>query len=86
MKIDLDKVFGKAFIESAVELAEKYVGFKKLAGQLKGKVRDPKDVAAAIGRKKYGKEKFQKAAAKGKKMKGMQAKKKKRKLELKKAA
>ena len=34
----------------------RYLGFSKLAGQLakKGKVSDPKAVAAAIGRKKYG--------------------------------
>lgn len=32
----------------------------------KGGVRDPGAVAASIGRKKYGKEKFQKLAAKGK--------------------
>ena len=50
-----------------------YVGFKKLKGQLAGKpgIRDPGAVAAAIGRKKYGKRRFQAAAAKGKKMKGM---------------
>ncbi len=33
----------------------------------KGGVSDPGAVAAAIGRKKYGKAKFQKMAAKGKK-------------------
>lgn len=49
---------------------EKYVGFKKLAASIKekGGARDPEAVAAAIGRKKYGKEKFQAAAAAGKKM------------------
>lgn len=42
--------------------------FKALAKDLKGKgVKDPAAVAAAIGRKKYGKEKFQDLAAKGKK-------------------
>ena len=51
-----------------------YVGFKKLEGKLKGKVSDPGAVAASIGREKYGKSKFQKAAAKGKKMRGMKAK------------
>ena len=46
---------------------EKYIGFKKLAQQLKKKgIKDPKALAAKIGRKKYGKEKFQKLAAKGK--------------------
>lgn len=42
-----------------------YVGFKKLTKKLKGKVDNPKAVAASIGRKKYGKKKFQKAAATG---------------------
>ena len=42
--------------------------FKKLEGKLaKQGVDDPAALAAAIGRKKYGKEKFQKLAAKGKK-------------------
>lgn len=48
-----------------------YVGFKKLTAKLKGEVRDPGAVAASIGRKKYGKSRFQKAAAAGKTMKGM---------------
>lgn len=53
-----------------------YVGFKKLAGKLaKQGVRDPKALAAAIGRKKYGKKKFQEAAAKGKSLKGAKPKK-----------
>lgn len=45
-----------------------YVGFKKLEGEIaaKGNVRDAGAVAASIGRKKYGKKKFQAAAAKGK--------------------
>jgi len=88
--MDTGKVFLAAFGAAVDELGEKYVGFKKLKGQIaaKGKVRDPGAVAAAIGRKKYGKEKFQKAAAQGKKMKGMSPSKKgkKRKLKLKKAA
>lgn len=46
--------------------------FKALVSKLssrmgKGKVRDPKALAAAIGRKKYGKKKFQKLASAGKK-------------------
>lgn len=41
--------------------------FKKMVGKLKGKVSDPKAVAAAIGRKKYGKKKMASMAAKGKK-------------------
>ena len=48
---------------------EKYMGFKKVAAAAKkGGARDPEAVAAAIGRKKYGKKAFQKAAAAGKKM------------------
>lgn len=43
--------------------------FSKLKSKLAHKkgVRDPGAVAAAIGRKKYGKKKFQSLAAKGKK-------------------
>lgn len=50
-----------------------YVGFDKLKKKIaaKGDVSDPGAVAASIGRKKYGKGRFQKAAAKGKKMRGM---------------
>ena len=41
--------------------------FKQLSGKLSKKgVEDPKALAAAIGRKNYGKKKFQKLAAKGK--------------------
>ncbi len=49
-----------------------YVGFDKLKKKLNGKkgVKDASALAASIGRKKYGKDKFQKAAKKGKKMKG----------------
>lgn len=52
-----------------------YVGFDKLKSKIaaKGNVSNPGAVAAAIGRKKYGSAKFQKAAASGTKMKGMQA-------------
>lgn len=40
--------------------------FEKLSKDLKKKgVDDPKALAASIGRKKYGKAKFQKMAAKG---------------------
>lgn len=54
-----------------------YVGFKKLTAQLKKKgVRNPAAVAASIGRKKYGKKKFQEYAAKGKKMRGVKPAKK----------
>ena len=47
-----------------------YVGFSKLRGQLAKKpgITDPGALAAAIGRKKYGSKKFNKAAAAGRKM------------------
>lgn len=58
-------------------IVEKYIGFDKLKSKVaKGGAKDPGAVAASIGRKKYGKGKFQKAAAKGKKMKGAKPKKK----------
>jgi len=42
--------------------------FKKLTAKLKQQgVKNPKALAAAIGRKKYGKKKFQQLAAKGRK-------------------
>ena len=42
--------------------------FAALEGQLRKKgVRDPKALAASIGRKKYGAKKFQSMAAKGRK-------------------
>lgn len=41
--------------------------FQQLSKSLKGKVKDPNAVAAAIGRKKYGKSKFQQLATKGRK-------------------
>jgi hypothetical protein len=49
---------------------EAYVGFEKLKKQLaaRGDVKDPAAVAASIGRKKYGAEKFAKAASAGKKL------------------
>jgi hypothetical protein len=49
-----------------------YVGFSKLKAKIarRGGVRDPGAVAAAIGRKKYGAARFQRAAAKGKSLKG----------------
>jgi len=52
------------------QLDEKYQGFEKTVAAIKkgGSARDPEAVAAAIGRKKYGKERFQKAAAAGKKL------------------
>lgn len=55
--------------ESIDTVNEKYMGFKKVAAAAKaGGAKDPDAVAAAIGREKYGKEKFQKAAAAGKKL------------------
>lgn len=39
--------------------------FAALKGKLSGKVDDPAAVAASVGRKKYGKGKFQTMAAKG---------------------
>lgn len=41
--------------------------FAKLEKSLKGKVKDPAAVAAAVGRKKYGKKKFQQMASAGRK-------------------
>jgi hypothetical protein len=47
-----------------------YMGFKKLTEELKKKgVKDPQALGAWIGRKKYGKKKFQELAEKGKKAK-----------------
>lgn len=47
-----------------------YVGFEKLKSKIaaRGGVRNPGAVAAAIGRKKYGKKKFQSYAAQSKTM------------------
>jgi len=54
--------------EEVEQVEEKYMGFKAvMASAKKGGARDPAAVAAAIGRKKYGKEKFQAMAAAGKK-------------------
>ena len=59
--------------ESIEQVNEKYMGFKKTVAAIKkgGSAENPEAVAAAIGRKKYGKEKFQKAAAAGKKLNEM---------------
>lgn len=55
--------------ESIQQVSEKYMGFKKTEKAVaKSGAKDPAAVAASIGRKKYGKEKFQKAAAAGKKL------------------
>jgi hypothetical protein len=54
-----------------------YQGFKAVeASAAASGARNPGAVAAAIGRKKYGKAKFQAAAAKGKSLKGAKPKKK----------
>lgn len=56
--------------KSEQPLEKKYEGFKAVeASAAKSGASDPAAVAAAVGRKKYGKEAFQNAAAKGKKMK-----------------
>lgn len=57
-------------MEAVRSLEEKYMGFKKTVAAVKkgGSAEDPEAVAASIGRKKYGKKKFQKAAAQGKKL------------------
>lgn len=49
-----------------------YIGFDKLKSQLaaRGGVTNPGALAAAIGKKKYGKKKFNKAAASGQSLKG----------------
>ena len=54
----------------AESLMEKYMGFKKTVAAIKkgDSAENPEAVAAAIGRKKYGKKAFQKAAATGKKL------------------
>jgi hypothetical protein len=75
------KTFQDWFAEKdpeTMEILEKYIGFEKLKKKIaaKGGVSDPGAVAAAVARKKYGNKKVQKAAASGKKMKGMKPKKK----------
>jgi len=59
-----------SIMEAVKNLEEKYMGFKKTVAAIAkgGSAEDPEAVAAAIGRKKYGKKKFQKAAAAGKKL------------------
>jgi len=59
-----------SIMEAVKSLEEKYQGFKKTVAAIAkgGSAEDPEAVAAAIGRKKYGKAKFQKAAAAGKKL------------------
>lgn len=55
--------------ESVEQVDEKRVGFEKLENELSHKgVKNPGALAAYIGRKKYGKKKFDKAAEEGKKL------------------
>jgi len=65
---DLDQI--KPILNESQHVDEKYMGFDKTVAAIKkgGSADDPEAVAAAIGRKKYGKERFQKAAAAGKKL------------------
>jgi len=60
------------------DISKGYIGFKKLSKEIgkKGKVSDPDAVAAAIGRKKYGKAEFQRMAAAGRKKKSKKSAKK----------
>jgi hypothetical protein len=57
------------YVQEETSVDEKYMGFDKLTSELKSKgAKDPKALAAWIGRKKHGKAAFQKAAAAGEKM------------------
>lgn len=68
-KFQKDGVYEEVEEISEEELEEKYMGFKKLKKSLAAKgAKSPGALAAWIGRKKYGKGKFQSAAAKGKKL------------------
>lgn len=66
------KKWPKMVVETVNEFVEKAklgsgARFKALSKKLAKKgVKDPKALAAAIGRKKFGKKRFQKLAAKGK--------------------
>lgn len=63
--------------EEIQDIEEKYMGMKKLTGALKAKgATNAPGLAAWIGRKKYGKEKFQAAAAAGHKLKEAEEKEK----------
>lgn len=63
---DLDLEFTEAELDA---IAEAYMGFTKTTKALASKgAKNPEALAAYIGRKKYGKEKFQAAAAAGKKL------------------
>ena len=70
MQTAADYVENKDELDEETQIDEKYMGFKALKASIaaKGGARDAGAVAAAIGRKKYGKAAFQKAAAKGEKL------------------
>jgi hypothetical protein len=70
LSADEQATMNKIALAKEEQVNEKYMGFEKLEKSIakRGDVRDPGAVAAAIGRKKYGKAKFQKAAAAGKKL------------------
>jgi hypothetical protein len=62
--------------DSIEEKTMAYEGFAKVESSVAKKgAKNPGALAAWIGRRKYGKGKFQSAAAKGKKMRGMSARK-----------
>jgi len=67
---DEQQTVNKIALAKEDQVNEKYQGFEKTVKAIKkgGSARDPEAVAAAIGRKKYGKERFQKAAAAGRKL------------------
>ena len=67
---DLQRAMNSPVAMAEEKVEEKYMGFEKVKKSVakNPKVKDPGAVAAAIGRKKYGKAKFQKAAAAGKKL------------------
>lgn len=61
-------------VKKAAKKKGKYLGFDKLKEKISSSAKDAGAVAAAIGRKKYGNGKFQKAAAKGKSLRGAKPK------------
>lgn len=61
-----------SYNEEVEDVDEKYIGFKKLEHKIEAKGKseeDAKAIASSIGRKKYGKSKFQHAATTHHKMK-----------------
>jgi hypothetical protein len=67
---DEQATMNKIALAKEEQVTEKYQGFEKTVKAIRkgGSARDPEAVAAAIGRKKYGKERFQKAAAAGRRL------------------